>query len=78
MTSAQCRAKYRSMLKDCTAYLKKGGDRLMASGGIDIGGASDDYAVPKTILYVAAQNLAAQYSPFSDEMHKAAKNLRHF
>jgi hypothetical protein len=51
--------------------------RLLLSGAIDLE-TDAAYGIPTIVLYVALQNVTAQYRPLTNHARAIARNLSHF
>ena len=78
MTKADFMEKYTEMVDDARNALVKEGERLIATGAVDVGGSSNDYALPKVVFVVAMENVSTHYTILNDYFKKEAKNLRRF
>ena len=62
---------------DLTSDIEKETIKLAESGGVDLEN-ENDYAIVKTCLSVALENMSHDLYPLSEEYQRIAKNLRHF
>lgn len=78
MEKALFTEKVDSMLPSLMEAIRKECDRLYRCGGVDPASYGEDFALPKLILYVALENLGAQYKPRFTGYRRDAENLKHF
>lgn len=78
MTKTQYMMKVRELAKKTEKDLIDECWRLLNSGAIDLTKYEDDYRLPKTVMSVACEKVAWNWSPQSAELKREASNLRKF
>ena len=78
MTAKQFQHRTRELIARLSAKLEKETERLYRCGGVDTESHGDDYGLPKIILTVAIENVAADFRPLYEEHRADVQNLRNF
>jgi len=78
MTPEQFKRRAKELVARLSAKLEKEAERLYRCGGVDTESHGDDYGLPKIILTVAIENVAADFRPLYAEHKADVQNLRNF